>query len=627
MTNDKTNKKLTFKEEIGLILRAVKIWNIIQPKFWVYHVLCILAETFSPYFGLYMSAQLLNELAGECDGGKLLALAGITVFGGFLISTIIKLLQSKRTMKDYREWNRHEAFMIDAQNDMQYEHLENSDIVLLRSKIFAVLNARGSGLLVVKWALDSILNDILNIIFSFSLTVSMFTMAAEGEFKGVFAFINSPVSAVLIAVLILISAFFRVYISNIEITELNETYSELAHSNTFYESFHCLYGSDMIVFNLNRIVLDEFRKHSLRPKWLIKANKIAIKYNSLSTIFNGALDIALYLFVAAKAFIGVFGIGNFLMYQGTVSRFISAFSDIAGEIGYLKVNSQYLIQLYEYLDLPNDMYKGTLAVEKRDDLDYEIEFRDVSFKYPRTNTYALRNVSMKFKIGDKLAIVGENGSGKTTFIKLLCRLYDPTDGKILLNGIDITRYRYDEYMALFSVVFQDYTLFGFPLGENVSVDIDYDDERVRNCLIRAGLGDKLESLENDPDAREKNPLKRAIGREYDSDGIDFSGGETQKIALARALYKDAPFVILDEPTSALDPLAEAAVYENFNVLVKDKTAVFISHRLSSCRFCDEIAVFDHGQLVQSGSHDELLTDEKGQYSLMWNAQAQYYEKK
>ena len=272
------------------------------------------------------------------------------------------------------------------------------------------------------------------------------------------------------------------------------------------------------------------------------------------------------------------------------------------------------------------MYKGTLAVEKRDDIDYDIEFRDVSFKYPRTENWALRHVNLKFKISDKLAIVGENGSGKTTFIKLLCRLYDPTEGKILLNGIDITRYRYDEYMALFSVVFQDYTLFAFPLGENIAAGLNYDRVKARDCLVRAGMGDKLESLENDPDTK-LDPLDLAIGREYDSYGVDFSGGEMQKIALGRALYKDAPFVILDEPTAALDPIAEAAVYENFNTLTQNKTSVFISHRLSSCRFCDSIAVFDHGKLIQRGSHDELVSDENGKYHELWYAQAQYYTEK
>ncbi len=298
------------------------------------------------------------------------------------------------------------------------------------------------------------------------------------------------------------------------------------------------------------------------------------------------------------------------------------------------------MEFYRYLDLPNAMYHGTLAVEKREDIDYEIEFKDVGFCYPRTQNWVLRHVNIKLNIGDKLAIVGENGSGKTTFIKLLCRLYDPTEGKILLNGIDITRYRYDEYLALFSVVFQDYSLFGFPLGENVAAGLSYDAVQARECLIRVGLGAKLAELEagniNHTDAEKSemdtntekgniDALTMAVERNYDAEGIDFSGGELQKIALARALYKNAPFVVLDEPTAALDPLAEAEVYEMFNRVVEYKTSIFISHRLSSCRFCDKIAVFDHGQIVQHGSHKELVEDKDGKYYSLWRAQAQYYE--
>lgn len=477
----------------------------------------------------------------------------------------------------------------------------------------------------VKWGFSQMLIQVLNLIFSVSLTVSMFSMIASGEYTGLFGFINLPVSSVVIIGLILVNSYCSIRISTNWETKMQSELSGLAEDNARFFALNKLWGTDMTIFDLNRIVMDEYRRTLLHPKWIGRREKIFAKYSTLSAALEAGLNIVIFLFVAAKAYIGVFGIGNFILYQGTISRFVEAVSDLASSVGMLRNNNQYLERLYNYLDMPNDMYKGTLAVEKRDDIDYEIEFRDVSFKYPRTDTWALRHVSMKFRIGDKLAIVGENGSGKTTFIKLLCRLYDPTEGKILLNGIDITRYRYDEYMALFSVVFQDYTLFGFPLGENVAVERDYDAEKVRDCLIRAGLGDKLAELDNDPDTKEKDALKRAIGRDYDSEGIDFSGGEKQKIALARALYKDAPFVILDEPTAALDPIAEAAVYENFNELVKEKTAVFISHRLSSCRFCDQIAVFDHGGLVQLGAHDELVEEMEGKYRQLWRAQAQYYE--
>jgi len=250
------------------------------------------------------------------------------------------------------------------------------------------------------------------------------------------------------------------------------------------------------------------------------------------------------------------------------------------------------------------------------DRDYEIEFRDVSFKYPRSESYALKDVSMKFKIGERLAVVGPNGSGKTTFIKLLCRLYDPTEGEILLNGIDIRKYNYLDYMSIFSVVFQDYKLFAFKLGENVGAKVDYDKEIAKECLIKAGFGDRLAEMENGTETY--------LYKGYNKDGVDISGGEAQKIALARTLYKDAPFIVLDEPTAALDPVAEAEVYSKFDEIAGDKTAVYISHRLSSCRFCDTIAVFDNGRVVQKGTHDELVAKENGKYHELWFAQAKYY---
>ncbi len=245
------------------------------------------------------------------------------------------------------------------------------------------------------------------------------------------------------------------------------------------------------------------------------------------------------------------------------------------------------------------------------------DIRDVSFRYPNTETWALRHVNMKFQVGSRLAVVGENGSGKTTFIKLLCRLYDPTQGEILLNGIDIRKYSYRQYIDLFSVVFQDFQLLAFPLGQNVAAAVEVDKGRAARCLEMAGFGKRLAAL--------PQGLETPLYKEFDESGVQVSGGGAQKIALARALYKDAPFVVLDEPTAALDPVAEMEVYENFDKIVGDKTAVYISHRLSSCRFCDDIAVFDHGHIVQQGSHDALV-EAPGKYQELWHAQAQYYAK-
>ena len=263
------------------------------------------------------------------------------------------------------------------------------------------------------------------------------------------------------------------------------------------------------------------------------------------------------------------------------------------------------------------MYQGSLSVEKRADRSYEIELRDVSFRYPNTQTWALEHVNMKFQVGRRMALVGPNGSGKTTFIKLLCRLYDPTQGQILLNGIDIRKYDYQQYLDIFSVVFQDFQLLAFPLAQNIAASAAVDPARARACLKAAGLDQ----------AQLPDGLDTFLYREFNEQGVEISGGEAQKIAIARALYKDAPFIILDEPTAALDPIAEAEIYVGFDAIVGNKTAIYISHRLSSCRFCDEICVFDAGKIVQRGSHEQLVEEKDGLYFRLWQAQAQYYTQK
>lgn len=339
-------------------------------------------------------------------------------------------------------------------------------------------------------------------------------------------------------------------------------------------------------------------------------------YRALSAGISRILTGMVSLFVCLKAWGGAFGIGAVTQYLSAFIALSDGVYAMVKALGDMRSNTPYLKRIFSYLDTPNKMYQGSLSVEKRSDRNYEVELKNVSFRYPGTREWALKNVCLKFRIGERLAVVGENGSGKTTMIKLLCRLYDPDEGEILLNGINIRKYRYREYMELFSVVFQDFMLTAFTLGENVAASRKYDADRVRSCLADAGFGERLSQL--------KDGLDTCIYREFDKDGVEISGGEAQKIAIARALYRNSPFIILDEPTAALDPVAEMAVYESFDRLIQDKTAVYISHRLSSCRFCDRIAVFDRGRIVQSGSHEELVADREGKYYELWQAQARYY---
>ena len=327
------------------------------------------------------------------------------------------------------------------------------------------------------------------------------------------------------------------------------------------------------------------------------------------------IQIISYAYVGLKAIYGFVSVGSALKYITAYTNLVESITNISYQIVDLQIKAEYLSYFYDFMEIENKQYDGTIPTEKRDDNEFEIEFKDVSFKYANTENYVLKHVNQKIKIGTKTAIVGKNGAGKTTFIKLLCRLYEPTEGQILLNGIDIRYYDYKDYAKLFAVVFQDFNLFSFKIAENVAAGDEYDEEKVKKCLEKSGIGERIAKMEDGIDSY--------IYQHNNKNGVEISGGEAQKIAIARALYKDAPLVILDEPTSALDPVSEYEIYKKFDEMVEDKTSIYISHRMSSCRFCDNILVFEGGQIVEQGSHDALLLN-KGLYSELWNAQAQYY---
>ena len=607
--------KRTIKENISMILRGYRLVFQILGRYMAWNIAACLCGLIAPYFSLSMSSLVINELAYSRDAKRLLWLAGVTVSGLFLLNVLNRLVSGRVNVYGSDSWRRDLLFYMQEQNRMQYDHLENPEVTLLREKIFAAKNATGGGLQVLFWTLPPLITGIGNVVCSAALTVSLFRLRVQEGYTGLVGLLNSPAAGIGILTLIILNTVVAVATVNQETCKVSKAWQELAVSNSRYRAFGQAKGQDASIFDIHRLVLREQAKYK-KPSYMVKSQKIQLHYGMLRMVWDHVMTFALFVFVAARAYAGAFGIGSFVLYRGTVARFITGVSDVAEALGRLIQNNDPLSDLFRFLDLPDDQYHGGLSVEKRDDIDYEIELRDVSFRYPRSEAWALRHVSVKFKIGERLAVVGRNGSGKTTLIKLLCRLYDPTEGKILLNGIDITRYRLDEYRRLFSVVFQDYKLFSFPIAQNVSAELAYDRSKVLSCLERVGLGARIRELERG--------IETPLHRDYENDGIDISGGEAQKLAIARALYKDAPFIVLDEPTAALDPLAEAEIYSQFNRIMEKKTAIYISHRLSSCRFCDRILVFDGGEIIQSGTHEELLSQEDGRYRELWKAQAQYY---
>ncbi|BCN31836.1 ABC transporter ATP-binding protein [Anaeromicropila herbilytica] len=336
-------------------------------------------------------------------------------------------------------------------------------------------------------------------------------------------------------------------------------------------------------------------------------------------VFTSMLsDVALllgYLFVVVKTYVGAVSIGFFTKYVGAIKTMNSSLRATIESLNQILLYQSYLSFYTTFLEKENKLDTGSLPVEKRKDNEYEFEFHNVSFRYPGSEEETLKNVSLKLDLKKRFAVVGRNGAGKTTFVKLLCRMYDVTEGSITLNGVDIRKYDYKEYLNLFAAVFQDFSLFSIPVKDNIACNGNADETKVWKSLESAGIKERIDKMPKKLD----NLLYHEMG-----DGEDVSGGEAQKIAIARALYKDAPFVILDEPTAALDPISEYEIYSRFDGMVRDKTSIYISHRMSSCRFCDDILVFDKGMLIQRGNHDDLIKEHGKVYERLWHAQAKYY---
>ena len=309
-------------------------------------------------------------------------------------------------------------------------------------------------------------------------------------------------------------------------------------------------------------------------------------------------------------------IADFTMYVATIAGFRSAFERAIRQLAEMHGLSMQISDYRAFMLRPDEMAEAKKPVPVPPG-PYEFEFRNVSWKYPGSDRYIFRNLNLIIPKGQKLAVVGNNGAGKSSFIKLLLRLYDVTEGEVLCNGINIKQFERRQYYEIFSAVFQEIYPLGFSAANNIGVSdgLQIDRQRVNSCIQRAGLSDKINALKYGADT--------CVLKIIDDEGIEFSGGEKQKFMIARALYKNGAVMVLDEPTAALDPLAEREIYEKFNDLTENKTTIYVSHRLSSTRFCDAIALFENGSLVEYGTHEELMKLNK-KYTEMFHIQAEYY---
>ena len=609
--------KYTLKQHAAFIMRGLGYLKTFPKPILLSKTLFSIVSALVPFVNLYFSALILNELAGARDQSRLINLVILTI-GLNLLANLLKSLLSR--WNDYcTAYEYHSILKIysDKQLSMDFIDVQDSEVRQEYYKISQHHKGMGQGIRQLINTYDWFTMSAIQIIVSSALAFSLFlTRVPEGS---PLIWLDSPLAVAAIFLVLACGILIppRLYMWGDK--ELAESADHNNRNNRIFAFY--IYklmsdigrAKDIHTYNQKHLINKGLTQHDYLGYWLpiFKKNSKATFYARIVTFTANGL---IYLYIALKAYSGAFGVGSIVLYVGAIAQFSGGFSNILGNLAWLLTNNSYLEKVFNFLDIPNKMQSGSVPVEIRDD--HEIEFYNVSFKYPSSDTYALKNFNFKFRAGERTAIVGQNGSGKTTMIKLLCRLYDPTDGIIQLNGVDIREYKYDEYMKVFSVVFQDFNLLPFTLGENVAAAATYDEERALEVLGKAGFDSRLEGM--------PNKLDTFLYKNFEGEGVEVSGGEAQKIALARALYKDSPIIVLDEPTAALDPIAEAEVYSKFNEIVSDKTAMYVSHRLSSCRFCDNIAVLHEGALVQQGSHDELVIDKNGKYYELWHAQAQYY---
>ena len=611
----------SFKKFLNQIFSVIRISQKSDKSFFPLVILKSIVTSSFPFIAIIYSALILDGLIdGLAKATVMSYVYQMIVIGGALIllRTLLNFIcEQKQILINYKL----NSEISKKTLNLDYEQLESQEMKEKLSKADQGVNSNG-GISSFIIFIGRAIENIVSFIYSFVLILALFNRATLLNPDALTKAFNNPLIGVALFVLIIISLLLNLnylrIMNNIQYTVfernvvVNRMFGYLTEVSLDYKL-----GKDLRIYKINELVMHEIHSRSdqIINNFYSFIKKVARLMSNVG-LLNHIVLFAAYSIIGIKALLGLISVGSVLRLVSAITVFNTAITAFIINISSTSIQTKYLTLYDDYLKTTTDMYKGTLPIEKRNDSQYAFEFRNVTFHYPNSDEIILHNVSLKLDIGTKLAIVGPNGAGKTTFIKLLCRLYDPTEGQILLNGIDIKKYDHKEYVDLLSIVFQDFRLFSTTIKENVTCGNEENNDIILDYLSQAGLEDRIKKLDEG--------VNTFIYSNFGEQGIEVSGGEAQKLAIARALYKDTPLVILDEPTSALDPISEYEIYTKFDGLVHEKTAIYISHRMSSCRFCDNIVVFDKGIIIQEGNHEELLESTKGLYFKMWSAQAKYY---
>ena len=573
-----------------------RTWKYAKSKYFLM-ILDSVKSTVQPFVLLIIPKYILDELASERRVDVTLRYIGYyaaAVVGFNLISLIISRFGSDQSMKiDHRvAMDQHTKWL-----HMDYDKFENGRVRDLEARSVSAAEPRN-------FAEDKVLGFISNLI-----RLGGYTYIIMSLHPIMILFILTVIAA---NTLIARRSAKLGYEYTSAMTRLSRRFNYIFRTMVDFKV-----GKDVRINGADSWLKSKYEKESeeyIRDHRAQQRKLLGI--NTLSDIIGLIQTVVMYGYCGYLAISGGITVGSFTVFLGALTAFTGTFNEFVKRFPALGLLSKYIDDYREFLRCAEHEGKELETSDISSLPEHcDIEFVNVSFKYPDTDRYVLKNINIKIKAGERLSIVGYNGAVKSTFIKLLCRYYKPTEGKILLGGVDISTYPLPEYRRRLAVVFQDYQLFYMSVRYNIVLNLEEDPERVRKALAESGILEKIEGLENGIDT--------SYGRILYYHSRDFSGGETQKIACARAYYRDSPIVILDEPTSALDPVAETQLYGRFNEIIGDKTAVYISHRLASVKFCDSIAVFADGELVERGTHAELMK-KNGIYADMFTKQAHYY---
>lgn len=378
------------------------------------------------------------------------------------------------------------------------------------------------------------------------------------------------------------------------------------------------WAKDIRLFGMQEWLNDIYnRTLAVFDAFIMRGQSVCLLANVVDAVMTVLRNGIAYAYLITLTIQGELSASEFLLYFSAVTGFTAWITGILKSVTELRKNSNEISTLREYLEVPEVFLFEEGTPLKASELEKcEIELRDVSFRYSNAEKDTLSHINLTIHPGERLAIVGLNGAGKTTLVKLICGFYDPTEGAVLLNGQDIRQYNRRDYYALFSAVFQEFQLLPSTVADNVAQEVSADEKRVKNCLEKAGLLEKIEGL--------PQGIYNHVGKEVYDDGIDFSGGELQRLMLARALYKESKMLVLDEPTAALDAIAEHEMYLKYKEMTEGNSSVYISHRLASTRFCDRIILLADGGIAEEGTHDSLLAS-NGRYAELFQIQSKYYQ--